>query len=390
MTKTIGTILALGAVLLVACEHGNQAPGALPQMGTYTSNVPGMGCADGAINCAIIPDPYGVTGKKPEDKSPPTLTVPDYKDGVISASPGNAVSFLIQTTHATSITADCVPATTVTISANSSTSESQIFFLGKMPNQDVTCTLTATGPNGSAASKVTLHPKAGAGANAPVFKGIPDNMAIKHGTTKSVSNITVNNVAPGAKPATVSCKTIKPTLTQVADGSYTFTFTQSQPPDEIDLCTFLAVNPDGEFGTFVTSISSTPVDPIIVPLNFKADVPLIMGHDNFKCKMGANYAYVDEACQVAPQFTIVNPDGVKVIPSISCSGKFKLASEDHITVVSYNNPVTYQMVLHYSESGTPGTTETCKIMINKDLLDDSGKQDENYPYYEFNMPTLKW
>ena len=378
MTKTTGTILTLTALLLVACEHGNQAPGALPPMGSYTSPSTGTSaCADPASNCAIVPDPYGVIGKKPEDKSPPTIVVPDYKDAIIPAAPGNAVSFLIQTSHATSIAADCVPVSTVSISANSSTIDSQIFFLGKMPNQDVSCTLTATGPNGSASTKVTLHPQAGIGANKPVFKGIPDSMAIKHGTSQTVAKITLNNLAPNAKPATVSCKYNKPSLAQTEDGSYTFSIMQSQSPGVVDLCTFLAVNPDGEFGTFVASITSTPTDPLIVPTNFKTTAPLLLGFKKIGCISSTSYAYVDEACQVFPRFTIINPDQVDIgQPKLSCTGVDFIPTQPFIPDGEKN--IVYQANIEYKPT-SKSTTETCTLSLEITDTDYPGKVELSFP-----------
>lgn len=384
MTKTTGNILALTALLLAACEHGNNAPGALPPMGSYTTPSTGTSaCAGGASNCAIVPDPYGVTGKKPEDKSPPTITVPDYKDAIIPAAPGNAVSFLIQTSHATSIAADCVPASTVSISANSSTIDSQIFFLGKMPNQDVLCTLTATGPNGSVSTKVTLHPQTGIGTNKPIFKGIPDSMAIKHGTSQTVAKITLNNLAPNTKPATVSCKYNKPTLLQAEDGSYTFTIMQSQPPDVVDLCTFLAVNPDGEFGTFVTSVSSTPTDPLIVPTNFKTTTPLVMGFKKVGCISSNSYAYVDEACQVFPRFAIINPDQVDIgQPKLSCTGVDFILSQPFIPEGETN--MVFQMNIEYKPT-TKSVTETCTLTVEITDSDNPGKVELSFPI-QFPLP----
>lgn len=386
MTPTPKTLLVLTVLTLVACEHSNQAPGALPQMGSYTSNVPGpesTPCAAGASNCAIVPDPYGVIGKKPEDKSPPTLTVPDYKDGIIPAAPGNAVSFLIQTTHATSVTAECVPAATVTISANSSTAESQIFFLGKMPNQDVVCTLTASSTNGSAALKVTLHPQAEAGASKPVFKGIPDTMAIKHGTSQSVNKITLTNIAPNSKPATVSCKFNKPTFAQTEDGSYTFSITQSQAPDVVDLCTFLAVNPDGEFGMFVTSITSTPTDPLIVPINFKTTVPLQMAFKKVGCKSNTSYAYVDDACQVLPRFKVINPDNADIGQAkLSCTGADFIPSQPFIPDGETN--MALQMNIEYKPT-TKSVTETCTLTVESTDPDNPGKVELSFPI-QFPLP----
>lgn len=309
MTQTTRSIFILAAFLLAACEQGNQAPGALPPMGTFTSQPPApVPCTDPSGNCATVPEPPVVT--------PPPTTPP----------PSDPKQELVQGTN--------TPPTK------------------------------------------------------PVFKGIPDTMAIKRDSSQSVTKITVSNA--GSKPATVTCKFNKATLTQAEDGSYTFTITQSQPADEVDLCTFLAVNSSGEFGTFIVSITSLPRDLSVIPLNFKAETPLIMGND-IKCKLGAlnsYYAYVDEACQVFPQFKVENPDGVSTVgPKISCTG-----NPDKIDVLPQQIPATtFEFYIHYPQMGVAGTTETCKIMINKDIfINGTTTQDPNYPYYEFNFPTLKW
>lgn len=351
--------LSVFAVVTMACtQAGNEGPGGLPAAGTYSSDLPStQGPCAGASNCAIVPDPYGTPNNPPKEVITPTISTPDYNDSIIPSTIGVSASFLIHTTNTTKVTSDCAPAQNATITANTSDGTSLVFFLSKMPSQDVVCTLTATGNAGSVSLPVTLKAQVPIpGAVKPVFVGLPKNtIKIKHGATQSFAGISVANQDANATPPIVSCTYNKPSFVKVADGSYTLTITNTMDPDvnEIDLCTFLAINGDKSYTSVITDFWSTPADPTIVPVNFDKTVPINYGMGKF-----GKTAYADNLMTEFPKITIINQDNRKLKNELNCNGDIKIAGFNNPDIAQVD---TLELLITYNDGNLVGRLKVASL-----------------------------
>lgn len=371
------SILTLFSLILLACEQGNApAPGGLPAPGSFTSNVPGGSttepCVNGVGNCATVPAP--VPGP-----TPPKISFPDLKSDALYTAVGNAATTLVQTDYTDSISSSCTPAITHLVGPYPNNPHIHVFYVGSMPNQELSCSLTATGPGGNTTATLILKPSAASGASTiPVIKGVPDSFAIKEGSTGSIENISISNLQEKSTVSLTCQKNKKTSVTKTAAGTYTASITQNLAWEQFDMCTILAINPNGELASVVIGVKTLPKDFTIVPLNFKLGEPLLMKNAS---NINVFEAYTDNTYKTKPQFKIEGSVGVAILSvKLSCPGNtfFENESQPFFTGTAWQMNIQYM----FMPATGAGTMMTCTLKVTPN--------DNEIPPVEFQFPILKW
>jgi hypothetical protein len=280
MTQSTRILLTGAALLLAACEHGNQAPGALPQVGSYTSNVPGSAptpCASGAINCATVPDPYGVIAKK---DTPPKIVFPDYpsESPNIQAPIGNSYSVLVSTTNVSGIELTCSPTAVVSLSPNT-TAGDYLLYLGSMPDKDVECVLTGQGTKEKVSAKLIFHPAAVGYVEMLEVRNLLTSIPLKISESFTLKNFFIKGYDKTTTVKVTCTSGQAPQLEPVKDkiGWYNMTVSGPKTPETTETCTVSALRAsDGQKAAANVELITPPKSKaaVIAASNFMATAQL--------------------------------------------------------------------------------------------------------------------
>lgn len=342
---------------LAACPGGSGVGpglGQLPPGGPPGEPKP---CLDPLGNCGIVPEP-----PQPEPPKPPVtlaISFPDFPGKTeFSATPGSAFTLTVAAVGAETATVSCTPAANPSLTP--SYPGAHLFFLGAMPNEDLSCVITATQADKNTTATIVIHPTGGGKPLPLEVRNLPTLVAINAGTTKTVKDFYIQGFDATTTVA-IACQS-GPSAQLIPNAAktswYDASITALPSPATTDSCTVTTTRKSDAQTATATFKALYEAGPQITPTNFKAGAPLYL------VALQGYFASVDSGGKITlPKIEVYNESGALAV-SVNCTdthGATLMTHNANLQQFATAGVFPYTLTLGYIQMGEPGSTDICSV-----------------------------